>query len=300
MEPLREALSVVLGEPLARLEKSRVQPYATLYALYDQRDRPLPYTVKVFHSPGIAMQEQQRIAWLAQAGIAPLPQVYGLVTCERATGISQEMLLMARVRGVPAEAPSRTPQRWQALCQQITEALLAWHRVHSRAQTGTLDLLQQTAWRDWYLQRIDVIWALFCMKKGAGLSDAQRRFLRRVYQHSARLLAEGDEQCVLVHGNVTLRTIWRHVRTDQLLAMTDPGLIQWAPREYDLFRLYGDPLSEQLLACYLRAAPPDGAFLWRRWLYAVWESVYAGLLTGKLAPARFQQACESLKPWLES
>ena len=36
-------------------------------------------------------------------------------------------------------------------------------------------------------------------------------------------------------------------RSDQLLAMVGPGLMLWAPREYELFRLMDNSLAEDLL-----------------------------------------------------
>ena len=41
------------------------------------------------------------------------------------------MLLLARLNGVSAEAPARTAARWEQLCEQIVEGLLAWHRIDS-------------------------------------------------------------------------------------------------------------------------------------------------------------------------
>ena len=51
-------------------------------------------------------------------------------------------------------------------------------------------------------------------------------------------LFEGfNDNCVLVHGNFTLRSMLKDSRSDQLLAMVGPGIMLWAPREYELFRL---------------------------------------------------------------
>lgn len=39
--------------------------------------------------------------------------------------IWSDVLLLERLRGVPVEAPARTPERWEQLKDQIVEGLLA-------------------------------------------------------------------------------------------------------------------------------------------------------------------------------
>ena len=55
--------------------------------------------------------------------------------------------------------------------------------------------------------------------------------------------------------------------------MVGPGMMLWAPREFELFRLADGGQGEQLLWHYLRRAPVAEAFLWRRWLYLLWDEV---------------------------
>ncbi len=69
-------------------------------------------------------------------------------------------------------------------------------------------------------------------------------------------LFEGfNDNCVLVHGNFTLRSMLKDSRSDQLLAMVGPGIMLWAPREYELFRLSEGGAAEDLLWHYLQRAP---------------------------------------------
>ncbi len=61
--------------------------------------------------------------------------------------------------------------------------------------------------------------------------------------------------------------------SDQLLAMVGPGIMLWAPREYELFRLCGRRVREgSLLRTIYSARRWLTRFLWRRWLYLLWES----------------------------
>jgi hypothetical protein len=69
-------------------------------------------------------------------------------------------------------------------------------------------------------------------------------------------LFEGfNDNCVLIHGNFTLRSMLKDARSDQLLAMVGPGMMLWAPREYELFRSADSALAESLLWHYLQRAP---------------------------------------------
>ncbi len=103
---------------------------------------------------------------------------------------------------------------------------------------------------------------------------------------------------MLVHGNFTLRSMLKDPRSDQLLAMVGPGMMLWAPREYELFRLAEGGQAEQLLWCYLQQAPVSEAFVWRRWLYLLWDEVDSLVNTGRFDRARFDLAAKSLLPWL--
>ena len=58
-----------------------------------------------------------------------MPVVYGVTDARRTSG--PDVLLLERLRGVPVEAPTRTPARWEQLQEQIVEGLLAWHRQDS-------------------------------------------------------------------------------------------------------------------------------------------------------------------------
>ena len=72
-------------------------------------------------------------------------------------------------------------------------------------------------------------------------------------------------------------------RSDQLLAMVGPGLMLWAPREYELFRLMDNSLAEDLLWSYLQRAPVAESFIWRRWLYLLWDEVAQQVNTGRFS-----------------
>lgn len=110
MEQLRAELSIVLGEPISRLERVSEQPYAHMYSLYDQQGHAIPLMAKSFVCQGIAQQESYKLSMLSREGDIRLPTVYGVVYTHQAP--YKEILLIERLRGVSAEAPTRTPNRW--------------------------------------------------------------------------------------------------------------------------------------------------------------------------------------------
>ncbi len=64
-----------------------------------------------------------------------------------------------------------------------------------------------------------------------------KRLLFRSRECLPELFRDFNDNAVLVHGNFTLRSMLKDPRSDQLLAMVGPGMMLWAPREYELFRL---------------------------------------------------------------
>lgn len=77
-----------------------------------------------------------------------------------------------------------------------------------------------------------------------------KAILLRTKENLPELFAGFTDNCVLVHGNFTLRSMLKDSRTDQLLAVLNPGIMLWAPREFELFRLNESGLSESLFWHY--------------------------------------------------
>lgn len=126
MEQLRTELSHLLGEKLSRVECVSEQAATALWFLYDAQGNPMPLLARSFTTPGVARQLAWKISTLARNGTVRMPVVYGVMTHEEHPG--PDVLLLERLRGVPVEAPTRIPARWEQLQEQIVEALLAWHR----------------------------------------------------------------------------------------------------------------------------------------------------------------------------
>ena len=126
----------------------------------------------------------------------------------------------------------------------------------------------------------------------------QQRIEREDHVFGFDLFDGFNDNCVLIHGNFTLRSMLKDSRSDQLLAMLGPGIMLWAPREYELFRLSDSGAAEGLLWHYLQRAPVAEAFLWRRWLYLLWDEVAQLVNTGRFNRANFDLATKSLLPWL--
>lgn len=296
MEQLRAELSHLLGEKLSRVECVNEKVDTTLWSLYDGQGNPMPLMARSFSSPGVARQLAWKMSMLAREGTVRMPTVYGVMTHEEHPG--PDVLLIERLRGVPVEAPARTPERWEQLKDQIVEALLAWHRQDSRGLVGPVDSTQENLWPLWYRQRVEVLWGTLNQFNNTGLTMQDKRILFRTRECLPALFDGFNDNCVLIHGNFTLRSMLKDSRSDQLLAMLGPGIMLWAPREYELFRLSDSGAAEGLLWHYLQRAPVAEAFLWRRWLYLLWDEVAQLVNTGRFNRANFDLAAKSLLPWL--
>jgi len=296
MEQLRVELSHLLGEKLSRVECVHEKADTTLWSLYDSQGNPLPLLARSFSSPGVARQLAWKISMLARSGTVRMPTIYGVMTHEDHPG--PDVLLIERLRGVSVEAPARTPDRWEQLKDQIVEALLSWHRHDSGGLVGPVDSTQENLWPLWYRQRVEVLWGTLNQYQNTGLTMQDRRILFRTRQCLPALFEGFNDNSVLIHGNFTLRSMLKDPRSDQLLAMVGPGVMLWAPREYELFRLSDSGLAEGLLWHYLQRAPVSESFLWRRWLYMLWDEVAQLVNTGRFSRANFDLASKSLLPWL--
>ena len=296
MEQLRAELSHLLGEKLSRVECVSEKIDTALWSLYDSEGNPMPLMARSFTSPGVARQLAWKMSMLAREGTVRMPTVYGVMTHEEHPG--PDVLLIERLRGVPVEAPARTPERWEQLKDQIVEALLAWHRQYSRGLVGPVDSTQENLRPLWYRQRVEVLWGTLNQINNTGLTMQDKRILFRTRECLPALFEGFNDNCVLIHGNFTLRSMLKDPRSDQLLAMVGPGIMLWAPREYELFRLSDSGAAEGLLWHYLQRAPVAEAFLWRRWLYLLWDEVAQLVNTGRFNRANFDLATKSLLPWL--
>ncbi len=157
MEHLKAELTLVLGEQISRLETISEQTPARLYALYDHAGKPMPLMAKYYRHQGRAALEAKKLALLGHEGLISVPAVYGLVISQQKP--VHEMLLLARLNGVSAEAPTRDATRWQQFCEQVVEGLLAWHRIASHGLVGTVDSTQENHWPAWFQQRVEVLWS---------------------------------------------------------------------------------------------------------------------------------------------
>lgn len=296
MEQLRAELSHLLGERLSRVECVNERPDSALWSLYDAQGNAMPLLAKTFAIHGLAQQLAWKIPTLSRSGTVRMPVVYGVMTHDDSA--APDVLLLERLSGVSVEAPARTPARWEQLKDQIVEALLAWHRQDSGGCVGTVDSTQDNVWPQWYRQRVEVLWSTLGQYRDSGLTMQDKRVLFRSRECLPALFENFNDNCVLIHGNLTLRSMLKDPRSDQLLAMVAPGVMLWAPREYELFRLAGCEQSESLLWHYLRRAPVAEAFVGRRWLYLMWDEVARLVNTGRFNRARFDLAATSLLPWL--
>jgi hypothetical protein len=82
-----------------------------------------------------------------------------------------------------------------------------------------------------------MLWSTLNLYQDTGLTMQDKRILFRARECLPDLLKDFNDNCVLVHGSFTLRSMLKDARSDQLLAMVGPGMMLWAPREYELFRV---------------------------------------------------------------
>ncbi|MCX8964707.1 hypothetical protein EHW66_06680 [Erwinia psidii] len=296
MEQLRSELSLVLGETLSRLECISEHPPYSLWSLYDGQGHSLPLVAKYFNIKGIATQEAYKLSMLARESVVRIPTVYGLVVSQQQP--QHEVLLMQRMGGVSAEAPTRTPQRWLQLQGQIVEAMLAWHRIDSHGLVGNVDSTQENHWPAWYAQRVETLWSVLSLMRPQTLSVENWQILFRSRQELARLFEDFGDPCVMIHGDLRLRNMLRHPRRDELLSFINPAPILWAPREYELFRLGEEAPSEALFFHYLKQAPVAEGFIARRWLYTLWDEMEQLIHTGRFNRDRVERAAHALLLWL--
>lgn len=296
MERLRVELSHLLGEPLSRLECVNEKANSTLWSLYDSAGHALPLLAKSFTTPGQAARLAWKVSLLSRHCAIRMPVVYGVLTHEDEPG--PDVLLVERLHGVSAEAPARTPRRWEQLEDQIVECLLAWHRVDSHGCIGSVGNTQELPWPHWYRNYVNRLWDTLDHYPKNGLTMKDKRILFRSREALPSLFDGFNDNGVLVHGNMTLRSMLKDARSDQLLAAINPGTMLWAPREYELFRLYESGQEEQLLWRYLQRAPVADAFMARRWLYLLWDEVDNLTRYGQMNRRAFDLACRSLLPWI--
>lgn len=296
MEHLRTELALVLGEPVSRVECISRQPDASLYTLYDDEGDSLPMVAKYFTLKDAAAQEAQKLSLLAKQGKVRVPLVFGVVSSEQPP--LHEVLLLERLGGVSIAVPARTAKREQQLRRQIVSGLLAWHQIDSGGLVGTVDSQQKNGWPAWYRQRIEVLWAMITMRCPAFLCMDDRRILYRSRDRFATLFGDFNDPCVLIHGNLSPDNILKNPGHDRLLAMVNPGPLQWAPREFDLYPFCGFASGDALLNDYYQYAPLAEGFVARRWLYLLWEEIARWQNHGKFNRQRFRLAAESLLPWL--
>lgn len=109
MEQLRTELSYLLGEKLSRVECVGEKSATALWSLYDAQGNPAPLLARSFTIPGVARQLVWKISAFVYNGTVYMPVVCGVMTYEEHLG--PDVLLPGRLRGVPVEAPTRTPTR---------------------------------------------------------------------------------------------------------------------------------------------------------------------------------------------
>ena len=108
-------------------------------------------------------------------------------------------------------------------------------------RVGAVDNTRKISGPSWYRQYVEVLRTTHNQFNehrsiDAGMLSGPCFALGRM---SPALFEGFNDNCVLIHGNFCLRSMLIDSRSDQLLAMVGPGLMLWAPREYELFRTNG-------------------------------------------------------------
>ncbi|VFS69317.1 Uncharacterised protein [Raoultella terrigena] len=86
-----------------------------------------------------------------------------------------------------------------------------------------VDCTQENLWPNWYRQRVEVLWGTLNLYQDTGLTMQDKRILFRARECLGELFKDFNDNCVLVHGSFTLRSMLKDARSDQLLAMVGAG-----------------------------------------------------------------------------
>jgi hypothetical protein len=137
---------------------------------------------------------------------------------------------------------------------------------------GPVDSTQENLWPLWYRQRVEVLWGTLNQFSNTGLTMQDKRILFRTRECLPALFEGFNDNCVLIHGNFTLRSMLKDSRSDQLLAMVGPGSCS-GHRVNMSCSGSATAGGGRVAVALLQRAPVAEAFLWRRWLYLLWDEV---------------------------
>jgi len=251
----------------------------------------MPLVAKYYRQQGRAALEARKLTLLGQESPGAVPAVLGLVLSQQPP--VHEMLLMSRLAGVSAAETSNT-----AWLQHTLEMLQRWHSVESEGLVGNVDSVQRNSWPGWSGQRVEVLWSTLGYRAPAFWTLEDRQILFRSRDQLAKLFHGFADPCVLLHGNLRLSHIRLATQHTPQVAMVNPGDILWGPREFELRRLSDLGEDATLLQNYLQRAPVSEGFLWRRWLYQLWDCIECWMDSGQFDRPRFDYARQQLLPWL--
>lgn len=181
---------------------------------------------------------------------------------------------------------------------QIVEGVLAWHRIDSHGCVGNVDSTQENDWFSWYQQRVEVLWATLSNMNSPLMTLEDRAVLYRARASLNRFFAGFDDSSVLVHGNLTLRSMLK----DPAVTNCWRCLIPAQCYGHRVSMIYSASVKRGCRASYFIATLAKRRFLnllARRWLYTLWELVSRFIHTGNLDRTLFDNAAQQLLPWLE-
>ena len=141
----------------------------------------------------------------ARNGTVRMPVVYGVMTHEEHPG--PDVLLLERLRGVPVEAPTRTPARWGATAGANRRGAAGVASAGQWRLRGNGRQYPENLWPNWYRQRVEILWSTLNLYQDTGLTMQDKRLLFRSRECLPELFRDFNDNAVLVHGNFTLRSM---------------------------------------------------------------------------------------------
>ena len=135
----------------------------------------MPLLARSFYHAGVRQLAWKISTWRVM--VRCMPVVYGVMTHEEHP--DPDVLLIERLRGVPVEAPTRTPARWETAAGAIVEG--HWRRGIGRTVAGCVGMVDNT-WgkpggRNWYRQRVEILWSTLNLYQDTGLTMQDKRLL---------------------------------------------------------------------------------------------------------------------------
>lgn len=239
-ELLRRITARALGAELVSCELLNSGGSGDVYRVTTQGE-PHTACVKVFRSEGaagMAKQEAEQVAFLAQHSIIPFPHIYfvhGATPEEPVEAIGMEF--MNGVSALNSKFYWRSPAKRRRMSDRSVDSLIQIHSVEND-RFGPLDAPTCPTWNDFYhpLAREILAKAQLAVQEGRFRAETCET-MEKAFRRYDDIFGEEVKQAVLIHGDYWPANILIDPKSLIPQAVIDPYNSMWADREYELFAL---------------------------------------------------------------